>query len=119
MIIEQTKKIDAFVKALYPACTGVTIGGTGITFHGLSDAEAADALSQVTAKIATFQQESADEVAAIAADKLLMAQDLADNLPDWTTVDTAISSINDMADAKVFLRKLTRVVYGHIKGTTT
>lgn len=38
-------------------------------------------------------------------------QDIIDNLPSWSQVQTTISNISDLADAKVFLEKLTRVVY--------
>ena len=37
------------------------------------------------------------------------------NLPDWATIDTAITNINSLPDVKVFLRRLSRVVYTHIK----
>ncbi len=47
------------------------------------------------------------EAARIAAKK----QSLADNLPSWATVDAAVTSIANLADAKAFIRKLTRVVY--------
>lgn len=53
-----------------------------------------------------------------AADAAQIAQDLTNNLPDWATVNTAIDAISDLAEAKVFIKKLTKVVYGHIKGTS-
>lgn len=34
-----------------------------------------------------------------------------DNMPDWSTVSDAIDNINDLAGAKVFLKKLSRVVH--------
>jgi len=34
-----------------------------------------------------------------------------DNLPPWTQVSTAVDNIGNLADAKVFLKKLARVVY--------
>lgn len=37
------------------------------------------------------------------------------NIPDWATIDTAINNINSFAEVKVFLRRLSRVVYTHIK----
>jgi len=42
------------------------------------------------------------------ADKL---KAITDNLPSWTQVDAAITAIGTLADAKVFIRKLARVVY--------
>jgi hypothetical protein len=38
-------------------------------------------------------------------------QALIDNLPSWSQVDTAITNIANLADAKVFIKKLARVVY--------
>ena len=38
-------------------------------------------------------------------------QDFADNIPSWNAVDTAITNITNLADAKVFIKKLSRVVY--------
>ena len=38
-------------------------------------------------------------------------QDIIDNLPSWSQVDTAITNISNLDEAKVFLRKLTRIVY--------
>jgi len=40
-----------------------------------------------------------------------MQQDIADNLPAWAQVQAAINSINTLQQAKVFLKKLTRIVY--------
>ena len=39
------------------------------------------------------------------------AQDFIANLPSWSQVQTAISNIGNMAEAKQFLLKLSRVVY--------
>lgn len=36
---------------------------------------------------------------------------LIDNLPSWSAVSTAVDNIANLADAKVFLKKLSRVVY--------
>jgi len=45
--------------------------------------------------------------AAIAA----KAQAIIDNLPSWSAVDSAITGIQNLAEAKTFIRKLTRIVY--------
>ncbi len=37
------------------------------------------------------------------------------NIPDWITIDNAITNINSLTEVKVFLRRLSRVVYTHIK----
>jgi len=58
-------------------------------------------------------QEELDEEARI-AQKL---EDIITNLPTWSQVDTAITNIASLADAKVFLRKLSRVVYWLAKDT--
>jgi hypothetical protein len=39
------------------------------------------------------------------------AQAFDDNLPSWSAVDQAVTNISNLADAKAFIRKLTRVVY--------
>jgi hypothetical protein len=58
----------------------------------------------ILAAEAAAAQAEADRIAA-------KAQALIDNLPTWTQVDTAITNIANLADAKNFIRKLTRVVY--------
>jgi len=37
--------------------------------------------------------------------------DLVSNLPSWSQVSTAVDNIGNLADAKAFLKKLSRVVY--------
>ena len=54
--------------------------------------------------------EIAEKEANIAA-KLAQAQEIIDNLPSWTTVQTAVQDISDLPEAKVFIEKLARVVY--------
>ena len=61
--------------------------------------------------------EDPDEIARLEAQeaarlaKLAQAQEVIDNLPAWTTVQTAVQGISDLAEAKVFIEKLARVVY--------
>lgn len=38
-------------------------------------------------------------------------QEVLDKLPSWNAVDTAVTNIANLTDAKVFIRKLARVVY--------
>jgi len=45
--------------------------------------------------------------------------DLTDNLPSWSAVSTAVDNIANLADAKAFLKKLSRVVYWLAKETET
>lgn len=52
----------------------------------------------------------AEQAAAIAAAQA-REQAFLDNLPSWSQVDAAVTNIANLADAKVFIRKLARVVY--------
>lgn len=38
------------------------------------------------------------------------------NLPDWATVSTEVDNIASLADAKVFIKKLARIVYWLARG---
>ncbi|KKL18935.1 hypothetical protein LCGC14_2470550 [marine sediment metagenome] len=42
-------------------------------------------------------------------------QDIIDNLPSWSQVETNINNISDMDSAKAFILKLARVVYWDVK----
>ena len=44
-------------------------------------------------------------------DRQAQAQDIIDNLPSWAQVEDAVAAIANLQDAKIFLRKLARVVY--------
>jgi len=44
------------------------------------------------------------------------AQEIADRLPNWATVENAVNNISNLAEAKAFLLKLARVVYWDVKG---
>lgn len=70
---------------------------------------------QITVWIAEYgvwkQAQDDAEAARIAA----KAQAFVDNLPSWVAVDTAITKIANLADAKTFIRKLARVVYWDVK----
>jgi hypothetical protein len=41
------------------------------------------------------------------------------NLPTWTQVSTAVDAITNLAEAKVFIKKLSRVVYWLAKNSET
>ena len=45
------------------------------------------------------------------------AQAIIDNLPSWAQVNTAIDNIANLADAKAFIKKLTRITYWLAKDT--
>lgn len=53
---------------------------------------------------------TASEVAAAHA-PAQKAQAIIDNLPSWSHVSTAVDNIANLADAKAYLKKLSRVVY--------
>ncbi len=53
-----------------------------------------------------------------AVDAIQRTQDIANNLPSWAQVQTAINNIANLADAKVFLGKLARIVYWLAKNTS-
>ena len=61
----------------------------------------------------------AQAIAAQQASDAAKAQAFIDNLPSWSQVDTAITNIATLADAKAFIRKLTRVVYWLVKNSAT
>ncbi len=44
-------------------------------------------------------------------DKAQKEQDLINNMPSWSQVQTTINNISSMADAKAYLLKLSRIVY--------
>lgn len=45
--------------------------------------------------------------------------DIVTNLPSWSQTDTAITAIGSLADAKVILKKLARVIYWLAKNSAT
>lgn len=56
----------------------------------------------------------AAEAAAVQAEidrKAAKAQAISDNLPSWAQVQTAVGNIANLADAKAYLLKLSRIVY--------
>lgn len=58
----------------------------------------------ILAAEAAASQAEADRIAA-------KAQAFLDNLPSWSAVQTAVDNISNLADARVFLKKLARIVY--------
>ncbi len=56
--------------------------------------------------------------AVAAADATQKANDFLIMLPSWAQVQTAINNIANLADAKVFLGKLARIVYWLAKNTS-
>jgi len=50
-------------------------------------------------------------------DEAQKAQDIIDNLPSWSTVQTVINNIATLAETKAFLLKLSRVAYWDVKNS--
>jgi len=44
------------------------------------------------------------------------ARDFLNNLPDWTTVESTVNNISNLAEARAYLLKLSQVVYWLAKG---
>jgi len=44
------------------------------------------------------------------------AQEIADRLPNWAAVENAVNNISNLAEAKAYLLKLSRIVYWLAKG---
>lgn len=47
------------------------------------------------------------------------ATDISTNLPSWDQVSTACEDISNLAEAKLFLKRLSRVVYWMAKNSDT
>jgi hypothetical protein len=59
------------------------------------------------------------EQAAVQAIVTAKNQAFIDNLPSWSAVDTAVTNIANLTDAKAFIRKLARVVYWLARNSAT
>ena len=66
--------------------------------------------AQYLADIAAAKQAEAARIAA-------KAQAIVDNLPSWSQVSASCDAISNLAEAKVFIKKLTRIVYWLAKDT--
>jgi len=72
-------------------------------------------VADVTAKYDTLaaaylaEQQAAEQ--AQAATQAAKAQAFLDNLPSWPLISDAVDKIASLADAKIFIKKLARVVY--------
>jgi hypothetical protein len=69
-------------------------------------------------QIQTWATEYLAHLSAIEATENQKNQDFITNLPSWVQVSTAVDNIANLADAKVFIKKLTRVVYWLAKNTS-
>lgn len=62
----------------------------------------------------TDQETDPDLVAEYQKDK-----DIINNLPDWSTVSNNIDNISNLNEAKIFIKKLSRIVYWLAKDSNT
>lgn len=69
----------------------------------------------------TDEQKAILDAITLAAQELANAKKQAfiDNLPSWNAVDTAVTNIANLTDAKAFIRKLARVVYWLARNSAT
>lgn len=74
--------------------------------------EAAIAVAEPIVKQVLDNPPASDERTPSARDKAIV-----DNLPSWTAVANAVDNIGSLADAKAYLKKLSRVVYWIAKNT--
>ena len=70
---------------------------------------------QIMAWVAEYEAYKSAKDQAEAARIAAKAQDLADNLPSWAQVETAVNNITTLAEAKAYLLKLSRIVYWRAK----
>ena len=68
---------------------------------------------------AAYLQEQELAAQAEALKEQQKAQAISDNLPTWAQVDAAVTAIASLADAKAFLKKLSRVVYWLAKNSAS
>jgi hypothetical protein len=59
----------------------------------------------------SISQEMIDAHNARVASQQAKMQAIIDNLPSWSRVSTAVDNISSLAEAKVFIKKLSRIVY--------
>ena len=59
----------------------------------------------------SISQEMLDLRDAQIAKQQAKMQAFLDNLPSWSQVSTAVDNISSLAEAKVFIKKLSRIVY--------
>jgi len=66
---------------------------------------------QIAVWVAEYQAYKSTADAAEAARIAAKTQALTDNLPSWAQVETTVSNITNLTEAKVYLLKLSRIVY--------
>ena len=98
-IVENGKIINTIVVESLDIIPGLIDAANGGTIGDLWDGQTFTTPPKTPEQIA--------EEARIAA----KAQDFLDNIPSWAGVSTAVDNIANLADAKVFIKKLARIVY--------
>jgi hypothetical protein len=93
--------------------TEETINGEVYTITTFDNGGIIKQLKETPEQQALREAEAAAQAALIAA-KL---QEIEDNLPSWGQVSTAIDNIANLADAKAFIKKLSRCVYLDLKNS--
>ena len=70
-----------------------------------------NAVQPASLDLVAVDQSLVDAAAAQETLMALRAQAIKENLPTWQQVSDSVDNISNLADAKVFLKKLSRVVY--------
>ena len=123
----EIKKIDIAARQVdYKRLDDPIYGGDLILYHPFTNeatideellaalnASEAEREAIQTAADLVIEQERLAEIALEAA----KAQVILENLPSWSQVAMAIDNISNLADAKAFIKKLSRVVYLDLKNS--
>jgi|WetSurMetagenome_2_1015567.scaffolds.fasta_scaffold00825_6 hypothetical protein len=66
----------------------------------------------------TMSQAELDQVNEVNSDRVQKVSDIQNNLPSWTQVETYLDNLANLAEAKIALKKIARVVYWLAKNTS-
>ena len=89
-------------------------------YHSFADENTVDVEVTAAFNLSEAEREAAQTAADIAKEEARLAeikrleakaQDILDILPSWDKVSTAVDNISNFAEAKEYLKKLSRVVY--------
>ena len=95
-------------------------GGDCVMYHSFADENTVDVEVTAALNLSEAEREAAQTAADIAKEEARLAeikrleakaQDILDILPSWDKVSTAVDNISNFAEAKEYLKKLSRVVY--------
>jgi len=81
-----------------------------------SEKSRVDAIREAELAFYNSPEEVAKRAAIVAAAEA-KAEAILTNLPTWARVSTAVDNISNLAEAKVFIKKLSRIVYWLAKDT--